>query len=79
MSIYVYMYSKYYSNRDAVLQTKLESNETYIWCDGRIVSMYVCMYTSIIYSVSVLIKTIFPKNGKVGRGALGPLYVDGVF
>ena len=35
--------------------------------------MYICIYTSTIYSVSVLIKTIFSKNRKAGRGPLGPL------
>ena len=31
------------------------------------------MYTSIVYSVSVLIKTIFSKNLNSSRGPLGPL------
>ena len=35
--------------------------------------MCVCVYTSTIYSVSVLIKTIFSKNRTASRGALGPM------
>ena len=41
--------------------------------------MYICIYTSTIYSVSVLIKTFFSKNRDSSRVALGFFYPDGVF
>ena len=40
--------------------------------------MYVCMYTDTIYSVSVLIKTMFAKNRRAGRGPLSFFTPDGV-
>ena len=68
---HVFRFEVYFESRCGLVgKARVERN---VYIVRRATDEYVCMYINTIYSVSVLIKTIFAKNGKVGRGALSPL------
>ena len=59
-------------------QSSSRMKHKYSATGDRSVYMYICIYTSTIYSVSVLTNSIFSKNRDSSRGALSFFSPDGV-